>query len=166
MKKKIFISLAIVFVFFAVLFFPIPRGHLDDGGTRVYDALCYKIVRWNKIYADGSYKNTSIYFGRDRNKSIDELWEMEKSKVSEASLADATTLRATVLEIYTSSVLVSPLAEEDEIKICDKITFGTASLENIEVKVGDVVDVRYTGDIMESYPAQIRAISWTLVTDA
>ncbi len=166
MKKKIFISLAVVFVLLLVLSFPIPRGHLDDG-TRVYDALSYKVVRWNKIYGDGSsYQNTSIYFGSDRNKSIDELWKLEKSEVPEASLADATTLRATVLEIYSSSVLVSPLAEGNQVSICDKITFGTASLEDIEVNVGDVVDVRYTGDIMESYPAQIRAVSWTLVAEA
>lgn len=34
--------------------------------------------------------------------------------------------------------------------------------DNIEIEVGSVVQINYTGGIMESYPAQINATSWKL----
>ncbi len=165
MKKKLFVSLAIVFLLLAVLFVPIPRGHLDDGGTRVYDALAYKIVCWNKVYADGSYKNTSIYFGSDRNKSVDELWELEKSEFPDAIIVDSESLRATVLEINGNSVLVKPLPGENALLSSDQITFGISSLVEIDVQVGSVVEVFYKNGIMESYPAKIHAVSWRIIND-
>jgi len=165
MKKKIIITLAVVFVLLFVLFVPIPRGHLQDGGTRVYDALTYKIVRWNKVFADGSYKNTRVYFGRDRNRSIDELWDMEIQKSEEAAVAGSEKMRATVLEIYGNSVLVEPLPGESALKSSDKITFGITDLEDIDIEAGSIVEVYYVNGIMETYPAQIHAVSWRIATD-
>ena len=55
MKKKIWILIVAVTVLLAVLFVPIPKGSLDDGGTRDYIALTYRIVDWNRISADGVY---------------------------------------------------------------------------------------------------------------
>ena len=79
--KKILIPIIIIFTVLAVLFVPIPKAAFDDGGTREYVALTYKIVDWNKVSADGVYEKTCIYFGADRNKTIDELWELEKSGI-------------------------------------------------------------------------------------
>lgn len=69
---------------------------------------------------------------------------------------------ATVQQTYGSSVLVVPLAGEDELRSSDQITFSTKDLEDIGVCVGDIVKITYDGQIMESYPAQIKAISWEL----
>ena len=69
---------------------------------------------------------------------------------------------ATVQEISGSSVLVVPLAGEDELRSSDQITFGIRDLEDIGVCAGDIVKITYDGQIMESYPAQIKAISWAL----
>ena len=80
MKKKILIPIIPAAILLAVLFVPIPQGSYDDGGTREWIALTYKIVDWNKISADGIYEATRIYFGADRNKSINELWERESAK--------------------------------------------------------------------------------------
>ena len=50
MKKTIIISLVVVVVLvLAVLFFPVYQGSYDDGGTREYQALTYKLVVWNKL---------------------------------------------------------------------------------------------------------------------
>ncbi len=80
MKKKIWIPVAAAVILLAILFVPIPQGSYDDGGTREWVALTYKIVDWKKISADGIYEATRIYFGADRNKSINELWERESTK--------------------------------------------------------------------------------------
>ena len=80
MKKRILIPIIAVVILLAVLFIPIPQGSYDDGGTREWIALTYKIVDWNKLSADSIYKATRIYFGDDRNKSIGELWEREQTE--------------------------------------------------------------------------------------
>lgn len=88
-KKTIGIISACVAVILLVLFLPIPMGIYNDGGTREYAALTYKIVVWNRIQAemneDGSggdihfYHKTSVFWFPDNNKSIDELWKIEKN---------------------------------------------------------------------------------------
>lgn len=59
MKKKLVIILIIVGIL-AVLFTPIPTGVCKDGGTRVYSALTYKIVDWNRISSYGIYEKKAF----------------------------------------------------------------------------------------------------------
>lgn len=89
MKKKVFIPIIAVFILALILFLPIPQGSYDDGGTRDYNALTYKIVRWNKMIAkpdengqtiQHTYRKTSWFWYPDNQKSIDELWQMELAK--------------------------------------------------------------------------------------
>jgi len=89
MKKKIWlIPVIIVLLIAIVLLLPVPQGSYDDGGTRDYNALTYKIVRWNKIIIEqdenghpihDTYCKTSVFWYPDNLKSIDELWEMERA---------------------------------------------------------------------------------------
>ena len=90
MKKILIASIVLVITAAIILFLPIPQGTYKDGGTKVYASLTYKIVVWNKYLAsspDGSnkgdlhiYRKVSIYWFSDKDKSIDELWEIEMSK--------------------------------------------------------------------------------------
>ncbi len=87
MKKKIWLIPVIAVLLLAlILFLPIPQGTYDDGGTREYKALTYKIVKWNRLSViidengqavSDTYKKTSVYWFPDNRKSISELWEME-----------------------------------------------------------------------------------------
>jgi len=90
MKRKSIVIVSIVLaVILLVLFLPIPKGTYDDGGTRDYDALLYKIVVWNRLEVelnkDGSagetqtYHKMSVFWFPDNQKSIDELWKIERS---------------------------------------------------------------------------------------
>ena len=81
-KRLIILGLALILI----LFLPIPIGALDDGGTRIYASLTYKIVKWNRlmsVYVDGNiekidtYSKTSVYFFPENFKSVDELWDIE-----------------------------------------------------------------------------------------
>lgn len=155
MKKKKWIPIAAAIVLLAVLFVPIPRGAHEDGGTREYVALTYKIVDWSKRYDDGTYEKTCFYFGSDRNKSVDELWQLEYEHAERKFVAD-------VLEMNGDSVLVQPVPGEDERNSSDKISFSIRGFENIGAKVGSIVEITYTGNILESYPAQIQATGWKI----
>ena len=85
MKKGIIIFIIVVVLI--VLFLPISKGTYDDGGTRDYHALTYKIVVWNKLIdeanTDGSvgevykYHKTSVFWFPDNFKKIDDLWKIE-----------------------------------------------------------------------------------------
>ncbi len=167
MKNKIWIPIAAVVVLLAVLFIPVPKSSYDDGGTKEYVALTYKIVSWHRITSGNEvYKNINIYFGQDRNKSIDELWELEyEEKDLQSSYIHEYTntlyeFLAVIVEYNGNLVVVEPLEGEEERNSCSRISFSVGELEDIEPCVGDTVRVYYTGGIMETYPAQINASSW------
>lgn len=76
MKKKIWIALIIILF---VLFIPIPSGTYKDGGTRVYTALTYKIVKWKRLQGEeGLYEKTRVYPFPLNFKSIGSLWYLEE----------------------------------------------------------------------------------------
>ena len=83
MKKKITIIAAVCLVA-VILFTPVSMGTLEDGGTRDYRALTYRIIKWNRpngISEDGThleyYQKTGVYFFPYNLKDIDELFELE-----------------------------------------------------------------------------------------
>ena len=155
MKKKIWIPIVVAVVLLAVLFVPIPNGQMKDGGTKVYSALTYKIVDWNRLYNDGTYSATKVYFGADAWKSVDDLFAKEEPNIESV-------VRATVIEINGSSVLIEPLEGEWERMSGDRIHINVSEFEDIGAEVGSVVEVTYKGNIMESYPAKINAIGWKI----
>lgn len=88
MKKIAIIVSSVLVVILLVLFLPIPGGAYDDGGSREYNALTYKIVVWSRGYGveldgenprsiHGTYQKTCVYWYPENRKSTDELWEKE-----------------------------------------------------------------------------------------
>ena len=155
MKKKRWIPIVVAVVLLAILFVPIPNGQMKDGGTKVYSALTYKIVDWNRLYNDGTYSATKVYFGADAWKSVDDLFAKEEPNIENV-------VRATVIEISGTSVLLEPLEGEWERMSGDRIRINVADLEDIGAEVGSVVEVTYKGAIMETYPAKVNAVRWKM----
>lgn len=83
MKKRIIIGIIVAVLLVLFLPVPNPKGTAEDGGTREYCALTYKIVVWNKFINDVNnrkaytYHETSVYWIPDNFKSLDELWKIE-----------------------------------------------------------------------------------------
>ncbi len=80
MKKK---TKIIIILLILILVIPIPTGHYKDGGTRVYSALTYKIVDWNRFHGEEAaiYSKTRIYPFPYNLKSIDGLWSIEERRM-------------------------------------------------------------------------------------
>ena len=156
MKKRYFIIACIVLLL--ALFVPIPQKSYDDGGTREYIALTYKIVDWNVLSDDGVYEKTRVYFGEDKYKNLDFLWLEESENVDHR-------FRATIIEINQDSVIVEPLETEVERTSSNKIHVDTGNLEKLEIEVGTVVDITYRGNVMEIYPSKVFAIKWEQAFD-
>ena len=70
---------------------------------------------------------------------------------------------AVILEKTDDSVLVAACEGEDIRRSSDQITFSLGGLADVGAEVGDKVNVICTGRVMESYPAQVHAISWSLL---
>lgn len=155
MKKKVWIPTVIAVALLAILFVPIPNGQMRDGGTRVYSALTYKIIEWNRLYEDEKYTATKVYFIPDAWKSVDDLFAKEEPYIEKI-------VHATVIEMNGSSVLIEPLEGEWERQCADRISISVAGFDDIGAQEGSVVEVMYKGGIMESYPAQIHATGWKL----
>ncbi len=156
MKKKI-LCVVLFVVFLAVFFLPIPSGTLKDGGTRVYSALTYKIVDWNRLYEDETFDETKVYFGADRWKTVDELFAQEEETIDKFVCGK-------IVERNETSVVIAPLEGEWERQSADLISFGIQGFPKIGAKVGSIVEVTYRGGVMESYPVQIHATGWRMAS--
>ena len=94
--KKILI---IIFVIVLILIVPIPMGTYKDGGTKVWAALTYKVVKWNRLLPlefanydnpdiqDTCLHKTSIYKFPDNLSSLDDLFDMEMKAITKADEA-------------------------------------------------------------------------------
>lgn len=152
MKKKVWIWCIAAIVLIAVLFVPIPTGSYDDGGTRTYSAVAYKIVDWNRVSHDGVYEKTRVYFLADRFKSIDELWALEEAHVEHR-------LIATVVELNSGTAVV------DDVESGQRYRFRVEKLSDIGAEVSSVVEVTYAGAVFYSDPASIDVTDWKLAKD-
>lgn len=156
MKKKYWVILAVVLLALAVI--PIPTGIYKDGGTRVYQALTYKIVDWNRIYTDdgnGIYHKTRVYLIPHCWRSLDSLWEREEESMEH-------TLRGTVTELHGGNVTVSA---NDPAHTGD-FTFSAEALEPLDIQPGSHVMVTYVGSAAETAPKQITAVRWSFDRDS
>lgn len=156
MKKKIFFTVIVVISLLAILFVPIPTDTLNDGGTRVYSALTYKIVVWNRTTDDGIYENTKVYFGEDRFQDINGLWDEETQNVRHI-------FRGKITKIDGYWVTVEPLEGEIERQSSLEISFHTSELSNIDVQIGNVVEITYRGNITEVGTSKIFAEDWNYI---
>ena len=143
-------------VVLAILFVPGKPQLLDDGGTVVRSALTYKIVDWNQA-SNMPLKGRQVYIFPDNFKTLRELEQLTRENLTLPH--PGVGLRATVLELTETTALVEPVGEYAQ-SICDRISISLGKLPDIGAKVGDEVIIWYTGEILESYPAQIHATGW------
>lgn len=71
--------------------------------------------------------------------------------------------QATIMELNGDFVLAMPLEGEDIRRSSDLVSFSKKDLEELGAAEGDTVSVIYNGEVMESYPAQVVALGWSLL---
>lgn len=160
MKTKRVWVFIIIFAVIAVtvLAVPIPKAALDDGGTREYAAMTYRIVKWKKFYAGGTYEKQRFISERISKKRLMSFGQRKQRALSMFLMRKLRRLTEALLRFV-------PLRARRKPQAADRIQFGTSSLERIGFNVGTVVQVTYRGGIRETYPAQIKAISWKNADD-
>lgn len=163
MKKRII--LVVVIVILLILLFPIPF-RLKDGGSIQFRALLYTITKYyqlapidadmNNGYIEGiGIKILGMEIYNNTKERVIECNDDEQSQTSTNQQVHNSFV-GTILEETTTYMIVEPNEDEVEKKSADKIVinYGTDHIDYL-YGVGRKVIINYTGDIMESYPAQI-----------
>ena len=66
------------------------------------------------------------------------------------------TFEAEILSIGNDSFLVEPVEGSSELKSSDQIQVPMKNMSpSPEPQVGDIIEIHYNGDIMETYPARL-----------
>ena len=74
----------------------------------------------------------------------------------EPETPDTVGFRATVIEITDGNMLVEPVEGSFELNSSDRIVVPMKNMEaSPEPQVGDIVNIIYNGEILESYPASL-----------
>jgi len=77
---------------------------------------------------------------------------------------NASTFKATIMEINGDSMIVCPDEGSWERSSSDKISVPIIKTKgNVELEEGFRVEIAYNGEIMETYPAQIGKPKWIAV---
>ena len=148
MKKKIIISAAALLII--GLFVPIPKAYAD--GTKSYNAIAYKIVKWNRpFYKNLMFTQKEVYKFPHSLKSVDELWEgMEiDPAVSEVSgvVVDAAEYGASVEvlegdgDVLPGEIIEVPADNNLEKSDNVKVEYVPGAKESGK-KIEQIVDVR------------------------
>ncbi len=136
----------------------------DDGGTGTYYGLGYKVEVVKNISAEYGVQiqETEMYmFGKVIAGAIADY---SNSNNNEGENNSEYYFYATVIESDTTYILVEPDEGEDIRRSADQISISLGKDNDMIYPVGMRIKVTYTGEIMESYPAQVSAIDIEIVS--
>ena len=72
---------------------------------------------------------------------------------SAEGITETVTFQAIVIEAANNSILVEPIEGSPELSSSDQ--FSIPNKDGLELQTGNIIEIEYNGDIMESYPAQL-----------
>ena len=149
MKKKLIIGICILLI--AVLLIPIPM-RLKDGGTVRYTAILYTIEDVHRLNPDVNSDQEYL------EGTIIKILGMEVFNNTNESKPESVTFQAEILEVHDGYFLVKPESSW-AINSADKIEVPTENMDaSLEPEVGDIIEVSYGGEILETYPARLNNI--------
>ena len=151
MKKKLIIGICILLI--AVLLIPIPM-RLKDGGTVRYTAILYTIEDVHRLNPDVNSDQEYLEGTIIKILGMEVFNNTNENESKPASV----TFQAEILEVHDGYFLVKPESSW-AINSADKIEVPTENMDaSLEPEVGDIIEVSYGGEILETYPARLNNI--------
>ena len=99
-----------------------------------------------------AYRSSESY----RKKNASETYTMADT---EKNTSETHTMKGTVLDISNGTVIAEPFVGEDELNSSDKFVISMEKMNSSpEPQVGDIIEVKYNGDIEETYPARLGGV--------
>lgn len=130
------------------------RDYFIDGGEKVSKIGETELIisQWKEMYIV-TFEYKGIYFDIETTGVTEnELVDLLKSIIEEQAY-----FFGKVIESTAQYILVEPNEGEEIRKSADKISIGLGENNDMIYPVGTNLKITYTGEIMESYPAQIKA---------
>lgn len=138
-----------------------PAGMINDGGTMEYFGLGYKIIDYNKL--NGYDKIHIGSWNLKYDTSLGETNEENGYQIFYGKVLDTLGIYEEVCWVEPPlgqiQITVEPEQNEEIRKSSDKIVLYLKEYDGNNYEVGTKVKVTYTGDIRETYPAQVDCIS-------
>lgn len=158
MKKKIIIGIVIAVIL--VLLMPIPM-RLKDGGSIEFKAILYTVTKYHKIDFDsekGYIDGIGIkILGKEIYNSTKKDNTQPKKTQTNTGISSEEYFYGKVIESTEKYIIVEPNEGEPIRKSADKISIGLGENNDMIYPIETNVKVTYNGEVMESYPAQIKA---------
>lgn len=121
----------------------------DDEDNRVYEYKGYSSDEWIvNSYISGLMDGSMLY----KEINVSNIPDGLESEY-EWNNGTTVTFQATVIEINNDTIFVQPVDGSSELDSADK--FSIPNDENLKLQVGNLLEITYNGNIMESYPAQL-----------
>lgn len=130
---------------FYLLIGGVPASEEDEPENE-YEAWYFYLMANDETQAQIDIRTEDVQAFIDEHKD-NEVWK------------DSFMLRAEVIQIQNGSMLVKPVEGSQELRSSDLFSINIGNMPaSPEPEVGDTVEIRYNGEIMESYPAQLGEI--------
>ncbi len=129
--------------------FSIQTKVYEDGGSTEYIGLGYKIINYVKL--ESPPLETKVRVGTYFMKYDNPFYNYNNAENG------INTFIGTVIQKNTTNVLVVPNKDEEIINNSDKILVNIKEDKINSLDIGTIVEVRYTNDIKETYPAVVDA---------
>lgn len=126
-------------------------------------------VKYIEISLNCDDKNTTLFYYKDKGTEYVEQpyqgiykpapalgWYITEMFNSTDNNPASITFQATVIETNNDIILVKPAYGSLELDSADQ--FSIPNKEELELQTGDLIEISYNGEIMESYPAQLGEI--------
>lgn len=105
-----------------------------------------------EIYFNRQYKGYELVLVKDETTG---KWAKPNDIIEEKT----NTFEATILEIHDSYYLVEPLEGSQELRSSDKIEVPMKNLDtSLKTNIGDIIEITYSGEILETYPAHLSEV--------
>ena len=111
---------------------------------------------WSWEHSDAATSVSQYVYDKDGNKlSYDSVIPLNSASWQDLP-NDNAVLQAEILEIHDGYYLVKPVEGSWELSSADRIEVPIRNAHpSPEPEIGDVIEIEYSGEILESYPAQI-----------
>lgn len=149
MKKKRFGIVAVILVL-VILLTPI-RMNLKDGGSVRYKSIIYEITKIHQLAPETDGVKPYIDGFEVKILGMEVFNNINDNESKPASV----TFQAEILEVHDGYFLVKPESSW-AINSADRIEVPMENMDpSLEPEVGDIIEISYNGEILETYPARL-----------
>ena len=143
--------------------FCILKDEANDGGTKIYLGLGYKVIDFHTLAEYDDIKIGSWFM--DYNDFEEEMKEYEERFEKEMKNSEYS-FCGTITQVEENLFFVEPDENEEIKKSADLIMVEKLKIDtNVKYEIGERVKITYDGNVMTTYPAQINAVKYERISE-